>query len=296
MIVNQQNMRGLDIGYNTAFNKSFEETETTYQRIATEVPSSTSANDYKWLGQFPGMREWIGEREVQNIAGYSYVLENKHFEETIAVPRDAVEDDQYGVYTPMFSRLGQTVKSHPDELVYECAKKGFEELCYDGKPFFSDEHRVGYGKVSNMSEMPLSMKSYIQGRTAIMNMKGDNGKSLKLVPDLLVVAPNNEEMGRKILKAEFDGGTSNVYKDTAELLVVPDLADFPNMWMLLCTRGFLKPFLFQKRKEIKLVSFMKETDESVFRRNQFEWGADGCSNAGYSFWQMAYGSTGEAKG
>lgn len=39
----------------------------------------------------------------------------------------------------------------------------------------------------------------------------------------------------------------------------------------------------------------KDTDENVFMNNQFIYGADGRSNAGYGFWQMAYGSTGATK-
>ena len=33
----------------------------------------------------------------------------------------------------------------------------------------------------------------------MMTIKGDNGKSLKVVPDLLVVAPQNEAVARQIL-------------------------------------------------------------------------------------------------
>lgn len=43
------------------------------------------------------------------------------------------------------------------------------------------------------------------------------------------------------------------------------------------------------------ISMVKDTDENVFMNNQFIYGADGRSNAGYGFWQMAYGSTGATK-
>ena len=68
MIVNQANLHGLTVGYSTAFNKSFDTTQSNYQKVATVVPSTTGEQDYKWLGQMPGMREWIGEREVQALA------------------------------------------------------------------------------------------------------------------------------------------------------------------------------------------------------------------------------------
>lgn len=41
MIVNQANLHGLTVGYSTAFNKSLEETQANYQKVATVVPSST---------------------------------------------------------------------------------------------------------------------------------------------------------------------------------------------------------------------------------------------------------------
>ena len=88
MIVNQANLHGLTVGYSTAFNKSFDTTQSNYQKVATVVPSTTGEQDYKWLGQMPGMREWIGEREVQALAAYDYLIKNKKFEMTIGVPRD----------------------------------------------------------------------------------------------------------------------------------------------------------------------------------------------------------------
>lgn len=41
MIVNQANLHGLAVGYSTAYNKSFEATQSNYQKIATTVPSTT---------------------------------------------------------------------------------------------------------------------------------------------------------------------------------------------------------------------------------------------------------------
>lgn len=128
-----------------------------------------------------------------------------------------------------------------------------------------------------------------------MSIRGDKGKSLKLVPDLLVVSPAKEEEARTILEAELINGTSNIMKGTAKLLVEPELAEHPDYWFLLCTNRFLKPIIYQERKKIKFTSFTKDTDENVFMNNQFIYGADGRSNAGYGFWQMAYGSTGATK-
>ena len=241
----------------------------------------------------PGMREWIGEREIQALAAYDYLIKNKKFEMTIGVPRDDIEDDKYGVYTPLFSNMGEAAALHPDELVFGAMMEGFTAKCYDGLSFFNEAHKVGKETYSNRSNKKLSRESYMEARAAIMSIKGDKGKSLKLVPDLLVVSPALEEAAKLILEADQIDGTTNVLKGTAKLHVEPALAEHKDYWFLLCTNRFLKPFIYQLRKKIKFVSLTKETDENVFMLDEFLYGADGRSNAGYGFWQMAYGSTGE---
>ena len=301
MIVNQANLRGLNVSYSTAYNKAFEGVESNYGKIATTVPSTTAETSYKWLGQVPQMREWIGEREIQKLSSYGYSIVNKKFEMTVAVPRDDIEDDQYGVYTPLFSNMGEAAAQHPDILCFDALKGGFKEKCYDGKYFFAEDHPSGEGgkkAVSNLSHDKLDADSYEMARASMMSITGDKGKSLNLVPDLLVVSPANEKAARLLLKADLINGTTNVLKDTAELLVATELADMPDAWFLLCTKRFLKPIIFQKRKAIKMTALTKDTDQNVFMSDEFVWGADGRSNAGYGFWQMAYGSDGteESKG
>ena len=296
MIINQSSLAGLHISYSTAYNKSFEGVQTNYERIATTVPSTTAETNYAWLGQMPQMREWIGEREIQNLSAYNYSIRNRKFEMTVAVPRDVIEDDQYGVYAPSFANMGFAAAQHPDQLCFEALKDGFKKMCYDGKPFFAENHPSGEaGKkrtASNMTHAKLDATSYQSARTAMMLLTGDKGKSLNLVPNLLVVSPTNEHAARLILKADQINGTSNVLKDTAEILVATELADKPDMWFLLCTSRFLKPLIYQKRREMKLVAKTKLEDENVFMRDEYVWGVDGRSNVGYGFWQMAYGSDG----
>lgn len=298
MIVNQASLRGLNTSYSAAYNKAFEGFKSNYERIATTVPSTTASTDYRWMGQIPKMREWIGDREIQNLSAYDYSIKNKDFEMSVAVPKNDIEDDQYGVYTPMFSHMGESAARHPDTLCFNALKAGFTEKCYDGKTFFAEDHPSGEGgreKVSNLSHNKLDTDTYEEARAAIMSITGDKGDSLGLVPNLLVVSPKNEKNAKLILEADTINGTTNVLKGTAELLVTTELANMPDAWFLLCTDRFLKPIIFQKREEIKMTALINDNDQNVFMRGEFIWGADGRSNAGYGFWQMAYGSTGETE-
>ena len=295
MIVNQASLKGLDTAYSIAFNKAFSGVENTYDRFATTVPSTTGETNYTWLGQLPTMREWVGERTIQNLSAYDYTIKNKDFESTISVPRNSIEDDQYGQYTAVFAQHGEEAARHPDTLCYEVLKNGFTEKCFDGKAFFAEDHpsgKDGKVKVSNISKKKLSEAEYEKARQSIMMLTGDKGQSLGLVPDLLVVSPSNEKAARLILEADQINGTTNVLKGTAELLVAPELADKKDSWFLLCTNRYLKPIIFQNREKIKIIPKIREDDDNVFMRKEYIWGIDARYNAGYGFWQMAYGSTG----
>lgn len=293
MVVNQSNLHGLGVGFSTAFNIGFEGTPTTWAKVATRVPSSTKEQEYSWLGQFPQMREWIGSREIQQLVMHGYTIRNKTFESTIAVPREDIEDDNYGTYGSVFTRLGEAAAQHPDTLVWGLLMEGFSKKCYDDKAFFSDQHPIKKGvTASNVLQKVLSPESYETARAMIMSQVGENGKSLKIIPDTLFVAPANESMGRKILECEFIEGTSNPLYHTATLEVIPDLAENPKQWFLACTKKALKPMIFQEREKIRFQSFVNEHDEHVFMQKEYLYGASGRHNAGYGFWQFMVGSDG----
>ncbi|HTF96505.1 MAG TPA: Mu-like prophage major head subunit gpT family protein [Cellvibrio sp.] len=142
MIVNRANLQMAFTGYKAAFQKAFDSAPIDYQDLVLEVPSTTSQEAYPWLGQTTGFREWIGDRVIQALKQHNYFIVNKSFENTVGVPREAFEDDQYGVYAPMMSQLGQDAKEHPAELVYNMLKNGFTQKGYDGQFFFDTDHPV----------------------------------------------------------------------------------------------------------------------------------------------------------
>lgn len=142
MLINSGTLATLFRAFNTAFQKGFTGVPPQWNKVATLVPSSTGTEDYGWLGQIPGMREWIGDRQIQNLALHSYSIKNKEFESTIGVKRAHIEDDQFGVYSPMFEMLGQNAAEHPDTLIFALLAAGFATACYDGQYFFDTDHPV----------------------------------------------------------------------------------------------------------------------------------------------------------
>jgi phage major head subunit gpT-like protein len=297
MIISQANLDALRVGFKTEFQRGLGMAPPLKDRVAMTVRSTTFENRYGWLKKLTGMREWIGPRLVDNISEASYTIANKHFEKTIAVDRNDIEDDNLGQYAAMFAEMGEVTAAHPEILVWGLLAAGFTTECWDGQFFFDTDHpitdaagnetvfantdggsgtpwfllctnrtvkpiiyqerkapefvnkdrptddnvferrefvygvdmrcNVGYGfpQMAWGSRQTLNAANYAVGRAAIMNMKGDGGRPLGLIPNLLVVPPSLEGAGRQILQSQLvNGGESNQWAGTAELLVVPWLS------------------------------------------------------------------------
>ncbi|MCM0709059.1 Mu-like prophage major head subunit gpT family protein [Faecalicatena sp. BF-R-105] len=297
MKISSSNLHGLQIGYNALFNKAFAETPVFYSKVAMEVNSESSQEVYTWLGAMPSMREWIGDRIVKALAQYDYTIKNKDFELTVSIPVNAVMDDTYGVYSPVFQDLGYSAKRNPDKLIFSLFPKGFSEKCFDGKPFFSDSHKDKLGGKnaliqSNKGTYKLTPDSYGAARAQMMALTNYEGDSLCIIPDLLVVAPQKEAMARRILLSEEINDETNPYKGTAEPLVVPELSANPEQWFLLCTKRPIRPFIFQNRQKPEFAAKNRSEDDNVFFQNEYIYGVKSRCNAGYGLWQLAFGSTG----
>ena len=297
MIISQASLDALRVGYKTEFQKGLGMAATMKEKVAMTVKSTLAENRYGWLNQMPGMREWIGARVVQNLAENGYAILNRHFELTVGVDKNDIEDDNLGQYSMLMMRMGEAIAAYTEQLVWNALKNGFTTNCFDGQFFFDVDHpvvledgstgvyantdggagtawfllctnqsvkpiifqerqaatfttkdkasddnvfnerrylygadlrcNVGYGfpQMAWGSKQTLDATFYATARAAIQNMKGDGGRPLGLVPNLLVVPPSLESAGRKILNSEYGtGGITNEWKGTAELLVVPWLA------------------------------------------------------------------------
>jgi len=298
MIINSANLASLRVGFSAAMKRGLGQQTSQSARVATTVPSSNKEQKYGWLGKIPNVREWLGDRVVQNISESDYAIAEKKWELTIGVDRDDIETDNLGLYTPLFEEMGASTIAKPEQLVWDLLKAGFATECYDGQFFFDSDHpvldengeeqsvantdggsgtpwflldvsraikpillqvrrpfgelvakdkptddnvfdrneyvygvdarmNVGYGfwQFAWGSKQTLNAANYKIARAGLQGMTGDYGRPLGVNPTLLVCPPSLEGNALEILNAERDAaGATNVWKGTAEPLVVPWLA------------------------------------------------------------------------
>lgn len=224
MKISQALLNQIFTGYKANFQSGFAGVAPQWNRVAMEVPSTTASETYGWLGQMPRIREWIGDRVLNQLGTYDYSIRNRTFESTVVLKREDVEDDRFGILSPVMTEMGRSAAAFPDELVFGALAGGFANLCYDGQFFFDTDH------------------------------------------------PVLDEKGAPYTVSNMQAGAS-----------AP--------WFLLDISRAVKPVIYQKRRPF---DFVNKTDpqnsEHVFMKGEFIYGTDGRCNAGYGFWQMAFGS------
>jgi phage major head subunit gpT-like protein len=164
MIINQASLAAAFIGFKTAFNGGFRDAQPMWQDIATLVPSNTASENYGWLGQFPRLKEWLGDKAIGNMSAQTYSIINKDYESTIGVDRNNLEDDQYGFYSTLFQEMGFAAATHPDELVFSLLAQGHTNdlgTAYDGQNFFSVGHVVAGNAVANYTDSGSGSRWYL---------------------------------------------------------------------------------------------------------------------------------------
>lgn len=307
MIITHATLEALRTSVFTAFQRGFESAPSFSAQIAMQMPSNTAINTYGFLEKLPKMREWVGPRVIQNLKEQAYQLANKDWELTIGVDRNAIEDDNLGIYAPMFAQMGMSTKQLPDDQFTLLLENGHDatlapaSVGYDSQPIFSVSHDIGGdsgGAQSNyLTNKPLSADNYATARAAMRAFKGYDGRPLGVIPDLLMVPPALEKTALLILNAEMvsDGTTSvtNVYRNTARLIVNPFLTDATD-WYLFASGGPIKPFIHQVRRPMQFVPKDKPGDDNVFTNKEFLYGVDSREAFGVALWWFALKCKGEA--
>lgn len=135
-----QIIQTLFVSMSAAYTRGLEAANPQWEKIATRVPSTGSANYYGGMKDLPGIAEWVGERQLATLGSYGYAIENKTWESSVKIGREEIEDDQLGMYGVIAQNYGEQIALFPDSLTYGLLTQGFTELCLDGQPMFDTDH------------------------------------------------------------------------------------------------------------------------------------------------------------
>lgn len=305
MIINATNLQALRRSFKALATVGMTNAKPRWNQVAMLAPSATRENSYGFLRDIPGMREWVGDRVIQNLSESDFTIKNRAFEVTVSVKREDIEDDNLGIYRPMFEQLGESVAYSPDEIVFALLPAGFTEKCWDGKPFFATDHPVKKGVTfSNRGTKKLTGASFQEALAQMQSLKNAAGAPLRLfmgtgeAAPLLIVGPKLRATATAVVGLQrLENGSDNPNYQAANVLVLPELTDaYEEYWFLAEVSKPVKPLIFQRRKEPEFVALDNPEDPNVFHKREYIYGFDDRKAAGYSFPQLCWGSDGTTAG
>lgn len=290
MLATGANIRALMPGFRRDFERGRGMIEPWWNRMAEQVPSTTSQELQGFLAENLKMRKWVGPRVLKNLYTHEFLIKNDPFELTVAVSQEDIEDDRLSVYGRRFELIGKAGAEWPHQLLKE--KLQANPVGFDGKTFFASDHDLNPATAqSNDFNLPLDEDNFDAVWTAMCSYTDERGEPLGVMPNELVVAPQLKRTANRILKnARKDSGATNELQGYAEPIIVPHLANQPTTWYLQDTR-MMMPWLFQLRKAVRLIMKDGPMDDNVFWDKDVIYGIDSRGQIAPGLWWLQARST-----
>lgn len=285
------------------------------EAVSNYFTSDQESETYKWLGQVPVMRDWIGGRQAKGFNTNGLTIENKHFEATLEIPLVDLRRDKTGQIEVRINELADRTNSHWAQLLSKLIINGESTICYDGQYYFDTDHNEGKsnsqsnkisvdltefsnqidgGKVGNIdspSEAALRL-AILRTIQQILSFKDDQGEPMnENASKFLVVVPTSLwYLAKSAISVPLTvGGSTNIVKvlDEVDISIAQNpRLDWANKFAVFRTDSSVKPFIRQEEKNVQLKA-IAEGSELEFKYDKHWYGVDTWRNVGYGFWQHA---------
>jgi len=280
-----------------------------WMSIASEVPITSSQLVLGWTGLMPKMRPWYGPRQPHEPAAQTYTITPIPYENTYAIDRFHLDDDQFGIYYRMLPDMARQAKRQPDYELRDLIENagvmtGARQLGFDGLTHWNTAHPVnlydvGVGTYSNDFRGgfvntdgvtvggELSPTAFTSAYEYMSTINGEDGERLGVRPRTLMHPTTLRAEVELILKSTFFappswgawapigsqvGAADNPLKRFGVEPLENEFLKSNVNWYLLDTTKAFKPFLWGVREAVKTVPRINENDPAVFDSHVFQWG------------------------
>ena len=274
--------------------------------------SDQGSEEYRWLGQSPAMREWVGGRHAKGFVENGLTIANKHYEATVEVPVADLRRDKTGQVMVRIDELAQRTNAHWAKLLSTLIINGESAVCYDGEYFFDTDH-VEHATVTqqsndlsvDISALTVSNHGTVtapsvaeaalavqQAIAAMYGFKDDQGEPMnENAQRFLLMAPVSlyPALLSAVTMPIIDGGDSNVLPAQRNFSILPvanPRLTWTDKFALFRADGSVKPFIRQEETAVRL-SAKAEGSEFEFDNDAHQYGVDTWRNVGYGYWQHA---------
>jgi len=292
----------VDAGASAAFIASFRmyEQNDLFAEIGTIERTQKGEARIPFLWYPPRMREWVGERLIGSLDGGMHIIPTRTYEATVAVPRTAVEDDQYGAIERAARGLASEFFRFVHQSYINILQNGAALNTFDGQPLLTNNPNTRGANNVNLVSKSLSLENLSEGIQAMGLYTEPDGRPLGMRPTHLLVGPANEFTAKNLVQSQQlirSGstdrvmGAANPWAGSMTVLVSNYITG--NDWYLIAAGpNEYRPAIMVERRDVP-VEFVAHTSpdhESVFRRDSYEYGTRARVGFGAGAWYAVYAS------
>ena len=283
--------------------------------ISMYFDSDQESETYKWLGQVPAMREWIGGRNAKAFTTNGITIVNKDFEATLQVLLSEIRRDKTQQVQIRIAELATRALSHWNKLLSALIINGTgatSGYCYDGHVFFDTDHSEGdSGTQLNLlaaAQVPAlevttpaaptaleSAKAILGVIGYMMGYKDNEGEPLNenALKFLVMTSPALwQHLAGGIYSPYVGLGESNpvqniISKEGYDVRIVANARlTYTTQFVVFRTDAPAKSFIRQEEVPLKMSAQAEGSDEE-FKNKRHLYGIDATRNVGYGYWQYA---------
>jgi len=267
------------------FGGAFVGVPTSYQLFTTEIVDTEYISWFEWIGGLPRVKEWVGNRQIQQLKNYDYSIKSKDWEMTV-LQQYAKFWDKSGtklaamVKQKISGMAAQFRRDYPAETIIQALEAGTSAKAYDDVAFFSDvsgvrtfDNLLG-GSGTTVDNIITDINS---ARAAMKKFTDDQGRVLNITGNLAVIPPGLEMKFMEICRSKLRAAGDNMYYGALDYVVDGRLTD-ANDWYLLATNEFVKPMVCMINRDVSV-----SVKDMTFENKSIAIGADCAGNVGYSF-------------
>lgn len=280
--------------------------------ISNLFTSDQEGETYRWLGQVPSMREWVGGRNAKGFKDNGIEIKNLHFEATLEVLVREMRRDKTGQVMVRIRELAQRANAHWAKLLSTLIINGASTVCYDGEYFFDTDHPESGANQSNTVSVDISaLPAAVHGSTTVPSTEEMQGSIMAAIQAIYgfkddQAEPTNENARRFMVMVPpslWTPAYQAVYSPLAGTLQSSldqirtgglDIVPVVNARLSSWTANFavfrldseIKPLIRQQETEIQ-VKAIAEGSELEFNEDKHHYGIDAWRNVGYGDWKAA---------
>ena len=282
--------------------------------VSVLFDSDQESETYKWLGQSPVLREWIGGRHAKGFRENGITIVNKKFEATMDILCDWIRRDKTGQIQVRINELAQRAVGHYGGLLSTLILAGTSGLCYDGKAFFAATHTEGdSGTQKNLltnaevaaldvttattPTVAEAIKAILGVIAYMLGIKDDQAEPMNSEAKNFLVMTSVTLWPYLVhaVMGEPSANESNVLKElkkqgfTVSVMANPRLT-YTTQFATFRTDAPASALIRQEEEKIT-VGAKADGSEYEFDNDAHQYGIKAIRNVGYGYWQYASHAT-----